>query len=180
MTIALREPNAKIDKLYLTLNDDAPSELGEPAINCSGQDIASTNVWLEAECADEIGLFWDSEQDPGASLNRFLQAPSRNNDAGENAFDSYKVKFRFKVSEAGQYRIFTRHLSYNGFDDSFWVQINDGPLNLAYLGANRNSFTWAQLGASAKYALRTGNNTITIVVREANARLDKLFITPGR
>ena len=177
ITIALREPNAKLDKLFLTLEGNTPLGLGEPAINCGDQNVASTDVWLEAECATEIGPTWRLRTDPTASQTNYLQASEILKNFGGTTFDPDKITFRFQVSEAGRYRIFTRHLSYNGNDDSFWVQINGGPLIQAYLGANRGSFTWAELGVSTTYPLQAGSNTITVLLRESNARFDKMFVT---
>ena len=178
VTIALREPDARLDKLFLTLKGNLPTALGGTATNCMPPDVVTTNVWLEAECADRIGAFWSLRDDPTASQGNFLQASAEDdNYQGDTFIPSRNITFRFSVSEAGQYRVFSRHLSYDGLDDSFWYRINGGPLLNAYLGANRGSFTWAQLGNNATYPLRVGANTITIVLREPNARLDKLFIT---
>ena len=139
---------------------------------------ASTNVWLEAECASRLGSDWQTTNDPKASGNSYLKvkAGKRSMQSAPTNPDS-QIDFSFSVSQAGQYTLFTRHLSYNGDDDSFWVRINGGAWIQAYLGANRGSFTWASLGVEATYPLRAGSNTITIALREPDARLDKLFVT---
>lgn len=141
-------------------------------------DPNTTNVWLEAECANTIGSAWETISDGSASQDSYLKVkPGNSSFQNAPTASNTRIVFNFSVAQTGQYKIFTRHLSFNGDDDSFWVQVNNGLWVRAYLGANRGSFVWAQLGNASTYAMSEGTNTITIALREPNARLDKLFIT---
>ena len=156
----------------------ASNSLLKQYIKATPPPAGPTDLWLEAECANTIGSDWEVVADGAASQGKYLRAkpgPFRREAAPSQP--SARVVYNFSVSQAGAYKLFTRHFSVDGDDDSFWIQVNSGAWQNAYLGDNRGSWAWAQLGTDATYALPSGNNTITIAVREPNARLDKLFLT---
>lgn len=174
ITIALREPNAKLDKLYITLNGNQPTGEGETASNCLPP-APVTDVWLEAECADNVGSDWTELNNQSASQDSYLKVNSGIWSASSAPGATGQISFSFSVSEAGAYKIFTRHLSLDGSDDSFWLRINSGSWVQMAVDSDVNAFVWEQAGNT--FSLNNGTNTITIGYREPNFGLDKLFIT---
>ena len=158
----------------------SPEKKNNPPVNqpiAPEAPSASADAWLESECANSIGNVWQLINDGKASGGSYLSVKSGNispSSAPTGSDDA--VVFNFSVSQAGQYKIFTRHWAQNEGDDSFWIQINDGSWIAAHVGANRGAFVWAQL-KSTTYALKKGNNQIKVAFREPNARLDKIYVT---
>ena len=138
----------------IDLADNAPGCNNLEEVTSSCQNGA---IWLEAECATSIGSAWKILQDPTVSGQQYLKAKSdqRYTRRASDNPETY-VTFSF-FTQAGEYNLFTRHLSYDGFDDSFWVRVNGGKWVLAYLGANRGSFVWAKTGGKKTiFALSEG------------------------
>ena len=138
---------------------------------------ASTEAWLESECASSIGNVWQLINDGKASGGSYLKVrPDNSSSRSVPTSADSKLTFNFSVSQAGQYKIFTRHRADNQGDNSFWIQINNGDWIDAHVEIQPRAFVWAQLKFTT-YALQKGNNQIKVAFREPNARLDKIYVT---
>ena len=137
----------------------------------------STEAWLEAECANSIGDVWQLINDEKAAGGSYLKVgPGNSSSRSVPTSADSRLMFNFSVSQAGQYKIFTRHRADNQGDNSFWIQINDGSWIDAHVGIQPGVFVWAQV-ESTTYSLQKGNNQIRVAFREPNARLDKIYVT---
>lgn len=136
---------------------------------------ASTNVWLEAECAAIRGAIWEIVTEAGASSGKYARVKSGNYSANNAPDASGQLSFSFSVSQAGTYKMFTRHKSLNGLDDSYWLKVNNGSWVQKGVAIDADAFVWEQTGGTL--TLNAGTNTITIGFREPDFRLDKIYIT---
>ena len=179
ITIGIREDDAQLDKFYVTLDGSLPTTEGGAAENCSVPPPPVTEVWLETECADNIGSAWETLSDPAASGDSYLKVIPGNSSANVAPTDPDKqLIFNFSVSAAGQYKIFTRQRETGqNIDDSFWARVNNGSWILVGMSGSANVFNWESLEDNATYTLQAGTNAITIGTREDNAQLDKLYVT---
>jgi hypothetical protein len=145
------------------------------------------SIYLEAECA-EVGSRWSILNDDNASNGQYLLPPGGTSYDVPPSNPSDIVKFTLGVTQAGQYRIYTRSLAADGGSDSYWVRINNGnwtKYNKVNSPNQGNSYEWDQVslysGCSGNlpltFGLIPGSNTIEIAWREPNIRLDKLFVT---
>ena len=87
----------------------------------------------------------------------------------------HRVDYCFTVTEAGIYRVSGRVYSLNTAQDSFWVQVNGLPANGEKwsLPQQFNSYVDTTL-STYEFPLQQGNHTISVYLREPNARLDKI------
>ena len=139
----------------------------------------AVHVWLEAECADNVGSAWETLSDNAASQSSYLKVLPGNSSASSAPTDPNKqLTFSFSVSKAGQYIIYTRQRETGqNNDDSFWLKVNNASWTLEGLGGPSGSFYWEAAGNGLGYSLAAGSNTITIGTREDNVQLDKIYIT---
>ena len=136
---------------------------------------ASTNAWLEAECATSVGTVWEIVNGSEASSGQYARVKSGNYSASNAPDASGQLSFSFSVSQAGNYKLFTRHKSLNGLDDSYWLKVNNGSWVQQGVNSDVDAFVWEQTAGTL--ALSSGANTITIGYREPDFRLDKLYVT---
>ena len=136
---------------------------------------ATTSVWLEAECATSQGAIWEIKSGSSASSGQYAQVASGNYSASNAPDASGQLSFTFSVSQAGSYKLFTRHKSLNGFDDSYWLRVNNGSWGQQGVNSDVDAFVWEQTAGTLP--LNSGTNTITIGYREPDFSLDKLFVT---
>ena len=134
----------------------------------------STSIWLEAECGN-VGSLWDVNSDGNASNSQYVTVQSGNNSTGSAPTSSSgQISYAFNVSESGTYNLWSRVITPNGNDDSFWLQIDGGSwFQWNNIGPN-SSWAWEQ---AQSYSLSAGSHTLTIAYREDGALLDKLLIT---
>lgn len=134
----------------------------------------TTSIWLEAECG-EVGSLWNIVNDGSASNDQYVTIASGNNSTGSAPSNAAGyIDFDFSVSEGGNYSVWSRVITPNGTDDSFWVRMDGGSwFQWNNIGPNSN-WAWEQ---AQTYNLNPGNHTLTIAYREDGALMDKLYIT---
>ncbi len=153
---AWREPNVRLDKIFVTLDGDQPDGLGmtdaancnncppagdpcddgdpntvndqeDGSCNCAGvPDDGGGRRIFEAECVG-VGDHWLVATDAGASNDHYLQAPDDDGQGLPPVDEDDLVIFNFDVPVAGEYRIYARTMATGDGDDSFWVRANDEP-----------------------------------------------------
>jgi|GEM_PF-3222452 len=162
-----------------THNGDFNFRLGD-AIQCHN------SIYLEAECAT-VGSNWQIRTDALASNGKVLLPPNANSFDNPPTSTADLVTFNVNVSVAGYYRLFARTIVPNGSGDSYWVRVNNGnwvKWNTVNYPAY-NGYQWDQVGdwdgceydVPVSFQLVAGANTIQFSWREANACLDKLYLT---
>ena len=152
-------------------------------IACNGGNVAGTEAWLEAECA-EVGNTWDIIEDASVSGGFYTMIQPGNNAysaASTNPKDW--VRFHFEVSQAGAYKVFGRVRAPNGGDNSFWVRANGGTWVRWNDIAASGNFIWDQVhdnnngNAPVSFNLVAGANTVDFAYREDGTALDKVYVT---
>ena len=160
----------------LFLEDDA---------NAPKPPVVTTQVWLEVECADQVGEAWQVVADSEASGGSYLQVQPGNSSVSAAPTASAKqLTFTFSVSQAGEYTLYSRQQE-NGSnnDDSFWVRANTGSWVKNGLNTPAGSFAWGAARdadnnfSQVTFSLVAGSNTLTLGTREDNLQLDKLYVS---
>ena len=160
----------------LFLEDDA---------NAPKPPVVTTQVWLEVECADQVGEAWQVVADSEASGGSYLKVQPGNSSIGAAPTASAKqLTFTFSVSQAGEYTLYSRQRE-NGShnDDSFWVRANAGSWIKNGLNTSAGSFAWGAARdadnnySQVTFSLVAGSNTLTLGTREDNLQLDKLYVS---
>lgn len=132
----------------------------------------SENVILEAENGNLTGVM-SVASDGAASNGKYINLPEAggaNNQAGD-------AEYSFTVSEAGDYIVWGRILAPNGESDSFFLQMNDGPV-LTWLTGTITSWGWGQAPTDpASFNLAPGTHTLRVKGREDGTKLDQIVIT---
>ncbi|SDL32502.1 Putative Ig domain-containing protein [Catalinimonas alkaloidigena] len=136
---------------------------------------ASTDLWLEAECAT-LGSNWSTVSSSSASNSAIVTVKSGYGSAPSGLAND-RVRFSFDVSSAGTYRIFGRIRAMSSNRNSFWIRVNGGNWILWEMPVN-SDYTWYEKDGGA-VQLAAGYNTIDVEYREPNTNLDKLYLTKG-
>jgi HYR domain-containing protein/type IX secretion system substrate protein len=168
--------------------DNGATQAGNFNFRLSEPLPCTNSISLEAECADATGNNWTLMNDPSASGGKFLLPPNKNSYNYPPVGTADIVRFNVNVTGTAAYRIFARTQNENGASDSYWVRVNNGnwvKWNKINAGSYSSQFQWDQVGEwrgddiaiPMTFQLNAGTNKIEISWREANARLDKLFIT---
>ena len=164
ITFHLREDGTQLDLVTLTPLAPPPPP---PVPTCSG-------LSHEAEAGVLTGalqIFGDGAASGGAAI----RATEGSGDPAGNA------SYCFSVSEAGDYRIDSRVRGPNGLSNSFWVQLDGGPL---WLFDTDSSNAWVtdpvsnRGGADPIVAtLGAGDHEVVVHVREDGTQLDLVTLT---
>lgn len=129
--------------------------------------------WLEAECG-EVGSDWTLQADSKAAGDYYafpVRSSSSPSDASAN-----RIRFRFDSPNAGDMKLFARVFSATLDNDSYFVRINGGSWMEWSSGMQAyGSFSWNLL--PQRLPVKVGSNVVDIALREADTRLDKIFIT---
>ncbi|MEX0616177.1 MAG: Ig-like domain-containing protein [Candidatus Woykebacteria bacterium] len=89
----------------------------------------------------------------------------------------------FSVPEAGNYTVWTRMLAANAGSDSYWLRIdNQKGIKVGDGGLTFGNYLWVNhqdgdLNKKISVSLSTGSHSLTIIGREAGARIDRLLVT---
>lgn len=138
----------------------------------------------EAENATITGLF-TVIGDNSASNGSFIQVPNGTKFGNPNfASDSY-AEFCFALSAAGTYRIGGYIYAPNPESDSFYLSVNGSPLEDFIWDTGRGDGFIKDYaiprdgGDDHTFSLDAGEHIIRVYYREADTRLDRLFIEPA-
>lgn len=164
--------------LTVTDNDGATDF---DTVNVTVQNLNTTELWFEAECA-EVGANWDILEDEAASNGKYLSVKPGVQSTAEASPDvADHLVYRFHVSESANYKVWGRVIAPTYDDDSFWIRVNEGDWTNWNGLAVKTNWEWAAVfSGSAEnqniYPLDTGWHTLSVCYREDGAALDKLFI----
>ncbi len=162
--------------ILLTVTDnDGATDSDDVVITVEEGVVASTEVWLEAECGT-VGSLWNTGLDGSASNGAYITIQSGNNSTDNAPINSAgHVSFNVNLSESGDYTLWARVIAPSPSDDSYWVQI-DGGAWVMWNGIAPGSTTWTWDEVSVSN-LNAGSHTITIAYREDGTSLDKLYLS---
>ncbi|MBB4078272.1 hypothetical protein GGR28_000873 [Lewinella aquimaris] len=188
---AFREPNTKLDKVYLSSLRQSPNGTKTSAINCDEEtdctaypEACADEAWIEGECGT-LGAAWSYTVDTETSNSGYLTptGPNLLTEPGDDA-EGDRVVFETEVSQAGDYYLdFLMNTPDKG-KNSFWVRVDDGEwINFSNElgGADllTDGFEWRQVnvgGNATSFNLNSGSHTITVVKRESGTKLDKIHL----
>ncbi len=171
-------------KLTLTVTDNEGAkdsevvaiEVNAPATSTTSTTPVERSFWLEAECA-QVGSRWRTTGASTASGGEYVVAESGTayGSAPADKPDNY-VRFEVPSAKPGDYTMFARINAANGFQDSYWVRVNNGNWTSWSSGIEQGKgFQWNAFKSSLK--LSEGSNTVDFAYREAGTKLDKIFLT---
>lgn len=155
-----------------------------------------TFIWLEAESGQLHGDI-KGAVDSEASNGRYIESQKNGSEgAGNNSGNNAGMaRFRFDVSEPGNYIIWGRVQAPSGSSNSFYVAVDDSlPTVWDIYGPDSENrahhWTWDRVrtrgtedyGIQAPvsyntYTLEPGRHTLTIKAREKGTRIDHILIT---
>ncbi|WP_116107464.1 PKD domain-containing protein [Lewinella sp. IMCC34191] len=175
---AYREADAKLDKVYLTSTTQRPSNMGLGGVNCDNNTSVSRSqneVWLEAECA-KVGSRWKTYNNSGASNGSYVTTTKTSlnyppSDAPENI-----VRFNLSSEGSKLVTLFARISAADRNSDSYWIRLNGGSWLKWGNGINYSGkFVWNEY--ADQLTLKDGINTLDFGFREADGKLDKIFLS---
>ena len=189
---AFREPDTRLDKIYLSSLRAAPTMLGGPGTNCDEStscedfpDACANEFWYEAECGMISDEGWSYTVDPLASNSGYIQmVPPAALEAPTADRTSSILTFSPEITAAGDYAMFLRVNVTPPANNSFWIKVNGGEwLNYGTDTLNQTlkttGFEWKRVndaGVPLTFNLNSGANTIQIAGRETFAQLDKVYL----
>ncbi len=153
----------------------------DPNENCGicSQDCGTCPVdeyhWLESEVPISIQAPMIIEENDTASNSQYIFVPLDHQ--GNDGDAEYSVN----IKEPGDYVIWGRVIAPEGDQNSFFVDADGSGDNLWELGLT-STWEWQEVNNRdvadpAIFTLSKGAHTITIKQREANSRIDKIFLT---
>ena len=148
--------------------------------SCSGTfesaSAAATEYhWLEAENPTTLTAPMQVASDSAASGGKYIWVP---NGAGTGGQATYAVN----ISQAGTYVLWARTIAPNGYDDSFYIEM-DTTGNKLWHVPQSTTWTWRRLkdatsGADpVTWSLSAGTHTLKVKQREDGTKADKILIT---
>jgi hypothetical protein len=100
-----------------------------------------------------------------------------------NIIDSGSAKYNVNIASSGTYKIWARMWGSNAVSDAFWLSVdgatayNFGDGEFPYGSWQWVNWTDGLRSNTVELRLEAGSHTITIYGREANTRIDTLFLT---
>ena len=145
-----------------------------------GNTSTPENIWLEGECAESRGSFWNVADHGGASGKKVLRAAVAYNGAPErnvSVNDSRRqATFSFNVGRAGTYYFFARTTQPFVEDGSTFIyRIDNGPWVVWRTGQS-GSLDWVKI-PNTPSSLTAGRHTLTFVNHRKVSLLDKILIS---
>ena len=135
--------------------------------------VKDNNIRLEAESGTLSGNI-ALGNDPSASGDKYIYGTSREPKSGS-------VDIEFQVLEAGSYYVWGRCYALSSTEDSFFFIMDHSADTLTWhLESEYNIWKWQKVSdwhVVQTFDLNPGWHTITILLRDINARLDNLLIT---
>ena len=186
--VAFREDGTKLDKLFLTRGSTTPKGMGGKASNCGDAPMDDmptdnggvTNIWMEAECG-RVGSAWTKS----TSNTTSLYVDEANSTSGPSSSSSERIDMSVSVVKSGTYHLFFRMEAASLATNSFWVRVDDGQWMKFWKevgGADllTQDTQWRKVGDDGKdmtFQLSPGKHMITISLREAGTRLDRVLLS---
>ena len=164
--------------VVLTVTDDRGATAKDTVVVIvGGAPVAlRDSLYLEAECAEVGGNWMVDSTEAGASEGSYV-TPLLNSESDTPPDDLPENRVRFIASdlEEGFYTIAARISAAGSASDSYWVRVNDGSWYRWGNGiASGAGFQW-NVRPGEEFFL-AGTNTVDFAFREADTRLDKLFL----
>jgi len=135
--------------------------------------------WLEVENADSMVSPLVIANDSYASEGKYIHVP--NGGGYVHSDSSVMASFSVNIVEGGTYLLWGRVSAASGADDSFWIQVDDGPINL-WDFTREVGWVWEKVSnrdgeTPVKFYLAAGPHTIKVLPREDGGKIDKLLLT---
>ena len=176
-----RESGAQLDTIELVeIAAPAPTPTAVPVPTATPAPAVCPGLSQEAEAAFVTGTI-ETAADATASGGTYIGAPG----SLPNSYTANPANYAewcFNVAAAGDYRIDASVIAPASNADSWWVQIDDGPITAWHLAP---ATTWttdshATLGVSdpTLHTLTAGQHTVRFYQRESGTQLDTIELVP--
>lgn len=130
-------------------------------------------ITFEAETAT-VGSLWQIAKDVQASNGAYTEArPGAESIEEAPGEKEGLIQMPFSLKKDGNYTVFARLNCPSADDDSFWIKVDDGNFE-RFNGLETSTWSWVKLET---FALKAGEHTLTIGLREDGAKLDKISIS---
>jgi len=164
LTVIIRDINARLDNILIT---------SDPDYIPVGKEERDKHICFEAETGILEGPM-SIGNDSNASGGQYIYSTSSNSMAG-------RANYTFTVQTAGTYYIWGRCYALSGIEDSFFIQV-DGSTDVLtwHLASQYHQWIWQKVShnfVEKSFNFSQGQHTLSVISREINARLDKVFIT---
>ncbi len=136
-------------------------------------DDFAVGVWLEPECGT-LGSNWATVTDTEASGGVYATEADDYESPGGAPDAEGQIVLTFNAEIAVNHYLWIRADTPSATDDSFWISFN-GETDRAWneIGADSG---WEWKRYSQAFSVNTGENTLTIGIRENGAKIDKIYI----
>jgi hypothetical protein len=130
-------------------------------------------VTLEAECGT-VGANWNRVTDSRTSNGNYVtpKVGAQSLEGAPARAESF-VTIPLALEKDADFTVFARLYCPSPDDDSFWVRFDDGEFVLRN-GLGTRGWQWLSLG---NFALKAGQHTLTIALREDGLKLDKVCLS---
>jgi hypothetical protein len=165
LTIAYREANAKLDQIYMT-TDTAYTPTGIE--NC----IVDLDPLYCFEPEDgSVSSPLTTGTDANASGGEYISAPGFSSMSVPPTTGHVTMNFN---TDGGVHKIWGRAIMQTSSSNSFWVRIDGGTWFQWSNSSLSSNWVWDEITTTT---LVSGSHTLTIAYREANAKLDQIYMT---
>ena len=150
--------------------------------DCNGVDMVcfeDDNLIKQAEDGVISGAF-EIVEDSSASGGYYVHVPNRTGTRYDGPDTTQKMTYTFNITETGTYRIKGAVYASRGSDDSFWVQVNNSPVDGYLWDVLRNTSYQKDYVSDrdgldpVEVLLPAGANTVSVYLREDGTRLDSI------
>ncbi len=189
---AYREPQTKLDKIYISTLRNSPSGEGGPGINCDTEtdcerypESCASAAWIEAECG-MLGSEVKYTVNTNVSNSGYVEMtrPGQVSGPPSDTATSSQIVFDTELADAGEYFLYFRLNAQDEGANSFWVKVDDGEwIDYSFdIGGGTlltEGFEWKLVnlaGDSTSFDLDAGSHTITVAKREFGTQLDKIYL----
>ncbi len=156
----------------VTLNDASDCSV-EHTFELSNEATFS-EMYLEAECAQLVGVQWVEHDFSPASGGKYVAVSSSVYNFSPAGVDASMLEFELDLDEQTDYALYARVLTPDAGADSLWFRVNGGDWSSWHLGPT-SQFAWKNW--SLPVAMLNGSNKLEIAFREGGVKLDKVFIS---
>lgn len=138
------------------------------------QQTTQSEMYLEAECAQQLGAQWAVHSADTASGGKYLTVPTSEYNFGPSGEPASILAYTLNVDKQADYALYAHILAPDAGADSLWYRVNGGEWISWPMGVE-SRFAWKRL--PNELGLAAGENTVEISFREGGLKLDKVFVS---
>jgi hypothetical protein len=194
LTLMQREDGTMIDRILITSDTryvpkDTTDVIWETGTQATPQQSTTSttqttssggNITVEAESGAARSPMV-AQKDSTASSGAYMWVPQGRGNSYTVSTSAGSVKYTLNIPTSGTYRVWARILANAGDSNSFFAAMDNGTFNRWEMKQSK-SWTWDLINAYGVadpllFKLSAGTHTLTLLLREDGAKVDKLIIT---